>query len=368
MNVIAEFLLWFAAAEAIVIAAQLPFRKKTRKPVGRALLIAGKALLGIAFGALVLAGPVQLRPVQPLMTGLYAALLADAAGDALYRGAQALRKKERRFRAARAAGLACGALFVVFGILNMETVTPKYHTYTSEKLSRAYTAAFIADLHVGSAQPFSVTEKTVAAVRAENPDFTVLGGDIVDDYTTKEEMEATFALFAGFETPVYYIYGNHDRQGYAEYAGGRKFTAADLEAAAAANGVTVLKDEFAVLGPDLVLLGRRDLSEKVSRAATQTLINPVPEAFLLVADHQPNAFREHAAYGADLQLSGHTHAGQLFPLRALYMLIGPCYGDYTEGGAVMNVSAGACGWRFPLRTDAGCHYEVVELEPTVASQ
>ena len=363
MNVILEFLLWFLLAEAILTAAQLPFRKKKRKPAARALLIVAKALLGIALGALVLAGPVQLRPVQPLMTALYAALLADAAGDAIVSVFAALRKKERAFGAAKAAGLICGALFVAFGVWNMETVTPEYHTYTSEKLSRAYTVAFIADLHVGSAQPFSVTEKTVAAVRAERPDATVLGGDFVDDYTTKEEMEAAFALFADFETPVYYVYGNHDRQGHAEYAGGLKFTPEELEAAAAASGVTVLKDEFAAIGPDLELLGREDLSEGERRVATDTLVNPAPEAFLLVADHQPNAFREHAAYGADLQLSGHTHAGQLFPLRALYVLIGYCYGDYTEGDAVLNVSAGACGWRFPLRTDAGCHYELVTLKP-----
>ena len=131
----------------------------------------------------------------------------------------------------------------------------------------------------------------------------------------------------------------------------------------AQNGVTVLKDAYAEIAPDLLILGREDLSESGKRSDISALQNPAPEKYLIVADHQPNSFKDNLSAGADLQLSGHTHAGQLFPLGTLYPLIGYCYGDYTEGEAVMNVSAGACGWRMPLRTEAGCHYEVVSLLP-----
>ena len=363
MNIFIVFSLWFLAAEALLTAVGFILRKKSLKPASRGFLIAGKALLAVLFAFLVLAGPVQLRAVQPFMMALYAALFADAFADAVCSVLFAVKKKERRFAPVRITGLVFGVLFFVFGVVNMQTVTPKSHTYTSEKLKQAHTVVFIADLHVGSAQPFSVTEKTIAEVKALRPDATILGGDIVDDYTTKEEMEATFRLFADFETPVYYVYGNHDRQGHAEYADGRKFTPEELEAAMAANGVKVLRDEYAEIAPDLLLLGREDLSEGDGRAAVASLPNPAPEKYLIVADHQPNAFKDNLTAGADLQLSGHTHAGQLFPLGVLYPLIGYCSGDYTEAGAVMNVSAGACGWRMPLRTEAGCHYEVVSLLP-----
>ena len=363
MNILIEFALWFLLAQALVTLAALPFRNKKQKPCGRAGLIAGKALLAVLFAFLVLAGPVQLRVAQPLMMALYAALLPDALADMLCTLFFAVKKKERRFWAVRTAGLVFGVAFFVFGVVNMQTVTPEYHTYTSDKLEQPHTVVFIADLHVGSAQPFNVTEKTVAEVKALRPDATILGGDIVDDYTTKEEMEATFRLFAEFETPVYFIYGNHDRQGHAEYVGGRKFTPEELEAAMTQNGVIVLRDGFAEIAPDLLLLGREDISEGEGRADIASLSNPAPEKYLIVADHQPNAFKDNLSVGADLQLSGHTHAGQLFPLGTLYPLIGYCYGDYTEGGAVMNVSAGACGWRMPLRTQAGCHYEVISLLP-----
>ncbi|MBQ6163747.1 MAG: metallophosphoesterase [Clostridia bacterium] len=363
MNPIVKFLLWFLAAQAILTAIQFLLRKKTIKPVLRAVLIAAKALLAILFGVLVLAGPVQLRPVQPLMTALYIALFADAAADLLYSITLAIQGRDRSFGVFKTLSLVCGALFFFFGAWNMQTVRPNRHTYTSDKLTDEHTVVFLADLHVlDGAQPFSVTEKTIAEIKALSPDATILGGDIVDDYTTKEAMENTFRLFADFDTPVYYIYGNHDRQGHAEYAGGHKFTPEELEAAAAENGVIVLKDEFAAVAPDLLILGREDLSE-AGRADISSLVNPSPESYLIVADHQPAKFKENLAVGTDLQLSGHTHAGQLFPLRMFYNLIGYCYGDYTEDGAVMYVSAGACGWRFPARTDARCQFEVITLRP-----
>ena len=363
MRVIFNFALWFLLGQAVLTAAQLPLRKKKMKPALRIGVIAGKAVLAVVLAALVLAGPVQLRSIQPFMTALYAALLSDALADAVYSAVAALRKKERRFCAAKTLSLVFGVLFFVYGTVNMETVTPEYRTYTSDKLQTAHTVVLIADLHVGSAQPFSVTEKTVKAVKALQPDATILCGDIVDDYTTEEEMEAVFRLFSDFETPVYYVYGNHDRQGHAEYAGGLKFTQAALQAAMAENGVTVLQDTFEEIAPDLLILGREDLSEGENRADVGTLHNPAPEKYLIVADHQPTAFKDNMAVGTDLQLSGHTHAGQLFPLRALYSLIGYCSGDYTEKNAVMHVSAGACGWRMPFRTDAHCNYDVITLLP-----
>ena len=67
---------------------------------------------------------------------------------------------------------------------------------------------------------------------------------------------------------------------------------------------------------------------------------------------------------ADLQLSGHTHAGQLFPLRCVYALIGlNVYGDYTIGDTQLYVTSGITGWYLPLRNEANCSYEVITLQP-----
>lgn len=363
MSIFITWTLLFLAAEAIVTVIQLLLRKKEIKPAVRMVLIIVKALLAIAFAVLPMAGPVQLRPVQPLMMALYAVLLADAAADLIYSIFCAVRKSKRNFSVAKAVSLALGVLFFVYGTVNMQVVLPHFHIYTSAKLTAEHKIIFAADIHVGSAQTFATLEKEVAAMAAEQPECIILGGDITDDYTTKEEMEKTFELFGSCGVPVYYLYGNHDRQKHAEYANGLQFTAEELAQTIENSGVTVLKDEYADLAPDLLLLGREDISEGGERAQAAMLTNPSPEKYLIVADHQPFEFKENLVTGTDLQLSGHTHAGQLFPLCGLYAVIGYAYGDFTEGDAVMNVSAGACGWRVPFRTEKHCYYEVITLQP-----
>ena len=370
MSIIIGFILLFVLAEALLTLVQVLFKKKEIKPGIHILFAAIKALVAIAFAACVMAGPVQLRKLQPFMMAAYVALLADAGVDLVYSIINAISKKERRFALVKTLSLICGVLFLTYGILNMEIVTPRYHTYTSEKLTQTHTFAFAADIHAGSAQPFSVTKKTVEKIKAEQPDFLVLGGDITDDYTTMQQMQDTFALFKDIGFPVYYLYGNHDRQGHAEYANGPQYTQQDLEDAMRANGVIVLKDNFVQISDDLLLLGREDITEGEGRADPITLVNPNPASYLIVADHQPVEFvKKNIMFGTDLQVSGHTHAGQLFPLKWLYALIGGyVYGDYTHGDAIMNVSAGACGWRMPLRTDAHCNFEIITLEPAKPAQ
>ncbi len=362
MNIV-KWILLFAAAEAVLTAVQFLLRKREIKPAVRIVIIIVKALAAIAFAVLVLAGPIQLRPAQPFLIALYAALLPDAFGDAVYSIICKAKKSKRKFVIFKAVSLVLGITFFIFGTVNMLTVTPKYHTYESDKLTAEHKIIFVADIHVGSAQPFSVLEKEVKDMAGEKPEAIILGGDITDDYTTKEEMENAFSLFGKCGVPVYYLYGNHDRQEHAEYANGRQFTEEELEITLKENGITVLKDEYASLDDEIVLLGREDMSEKEARKDISSLKNPEKDKYFIIADHQPFDFKKHTAAGADLQLSGHTHAGQLFPLKALYSVIGYAYGDFEEGNSKMLVSAGACGWRVPFRTDAHCNFEVITLRP-----
>ena len=363
MKTYVEWIFLFILVEAVLSAVQFLLRKKDFKPVLRYVIIALKAVFAIAFAALVLAGPVFLRPVQPLLVAAYAVLLPDAFGDLVYSLICTFSKKERKFVIAKVLSLVLGVLFFAYGTLNMQLVTPKYHQYTSSKISQEHKLVFVADLHVGSAQSFEITKKTISKIKSENPDFIILGGDITDDYTTKGEMEETYKLFGEIGVPVYYVDGNHEVVQHEKYMkNGLHYSYDELEKAITDNGIVILKDEFVEISPDLVLLGREDAAVPEQREESSALSNPAPEKFLLIADHQPAKIKEHLEIGVDLQLSGHTHAGQLFPLKAFYSIVSPVYGDYEyEGGAIMNISAGACGWRVPFRTDAHCNYEVVEI-------
>ena len=364
MKLFVIYFLLFVAARAALSLLQFLLRGKTIKPVVRGLLIAAKALFAIALAVLPMAGPVQLRPVQPLMMAAYVVLLADAAADLICSILFAVRKKKRSFGAFQAVSVCLSVLFLIYGFFNMQTVKPQTYTFTSEKLTSEHKIVFAADLHVGSAQLFSTTQKTVEAMKAEQADCVILGGDIMDDYTTKDEMQQTFALFKDFGCPVYFIYGNHDLQGHADYAIGLQYTRDEFEQALQDNGIILLADTFARLAPDVLILGRNDISAAEERVSAVDLVNPDFDSYLVVVDHQPSEFvTKNMTVGTDLQLSGHTHAGQLFPLDLFYNLIGYVKGEYKEQNAVMIVSAGACGWRVPLRTAAHCNYEVITLQP-----
>ncbi|MBR5112011.1 MAG: metallophosphoesterase [Clostridia bacterium] len=357
------WILLFASAELILSAVQFGLKKKSFKASARIVIIVIKALLGIGLGALVMAGPVQLRPAQPIMFALYAALFADAVADIIYSVISVISKRERKFYVSKIISLIFGILFFIYGTVNMQIVKPDYHTYTSGKLNSEHKIVFLADIHIGSAQPFTVIEKEIENIKAEKPEAIILGGDITDDYTTKEEAERLYSLFGSCGIPVYYIHGNHDRQKHAEYARGQQYTPEELEEIITRNGITVLKDEYISLDDDLLLLGREDRSEKELRKEASALINPDENKYLIVADHQPLEFKNNLVTGADLQLSGHTHAGQLFPLGEFTGIVSYSKGEYKSGEAVMLLSPGASGWRVPFRTDSHCRYEVITLKP-----
>ena len=364
MTFFIPWVLWFLFALLVFSAVQFFFRKKELKTALRFVIIFLKALIGIVCAALVMAGPVQLRPAQPFMIALYAVILTDAAADFVYTVICILKKTERKFSAEKILSLIFGILFFVYGTVNMQLVKPNYHTFTSKKLQSEHKIVFISDIHIGSVQPFSVLEKEIISIKTENPECIILGGDITDDYTTREETEKLYRLFGSCGIPVYYLYGNHDRQKHAEYAEGRQYTVEELEKILTENGITLLKDEFVSLGDDLMLLGREDISEeKRAKASELAGKNPDNNKYLIIADHQPFEFKDNCEIMGDLQLSGHTHAGQLFPLKAMYSVIGYAYGEFEYKDARLVVSSGAGGWRVPFRTDSHCCFEVVYLNP-----
>lgn len=364
MNTFVTWIFLFIAVEAALGLIRFLLRKRTGRTALRVTVIVLKAVLAVAFAGLVMAGPVFLRPVQPLLVALYAALLPDAAADLISFVFCTIRRRERKFVPYTLLSLALGCLFFAYGTVNMQIVTPEYHTYSSDKLQEEHRVVFVSDLHVGGSQSFETTQKTIEQIGGEDPDLIILGGDITDDYTSKAEMEETYRLFGALGVPVYYIDGNHEVVQHEKYLpDGLPYTRQELENALEENGITVLKDAYVELKPDLMLLGREDAAS-AERQSAEALTNPAPERCLLVADHQPQSIGEHLKLGADLQLSGHTHAGQFFPLKWIYSFFIDACGEYDYGdGTVLIVSAGASGWRVPFRTDAHCRYEVVTLTP-----
>lgn len=296
---------------------------------------------------------------------LYAALFGMVLSELVCSLQYLFRRRKLSRTAFRILSAAVFSVLLLYGTCNALVIRRHTSVYSSEKLTREHVIVFLSDAHAGRSQPPEVLEKAVKEIREMNPELILLGGDITDEYTTKEEMERIYALFGSTDIPTYLVFGNHDRQNSADTANGRQYSVEELESAIQQNGIVLLKDSFIKVSDDLVLLGREDMSDENGRKESSELINPSPEAFFLTVDHSP--YETDAAFrkiGMDLQLSGHSHAGQLFPLCTVFELAGyECYREYRHGNTVLYVSPGTSGWGYPFRTDKHCEYEVLTLRP-----
>ena len=129
----------------------------------------------------------------------------------------------------------------------------------------------------------------------ENADLVVLCGDLVDESTTRAELEEAFQQLGTIKSKygVFYVFGNHDK---ANYRNTSDYTEEDLRSALRENGITVLEDTAYEIDPNLTLIGRKDRSEL--RESADALADGLDqEKFLLMLDHQPQEYVEAEAAG-----------------------------------------------------------------------
>lgn len=248
-----------------------------------------------------------------------------------------------------------------YGIYNLHHIKPTSYTLFTDKDIEPTKIVFLADLHYPTGMtPYSLT-KLVSHLEKENPDFYALGGDIVDEFTTKDEMETVFAELGKLSqvAPVYYVYGNHDNQHYSSQP---VFTKEEIKKELEQNQIQVLQDTV-VQTDAITLIGREDAEEK-DRKSLEELAGPTEDTYKIVLDHQPIELDNCIQNDIDLQISGHTHRGQIFPLGFLSNLFRVNEHDYgikQQEGFTQITSSGVNGWGFPLRTEGKSEYVVIHI-------
>lgn len=254
-------------------------------------------------------------------------------------------------------------LIMGYGYINIGQVRrTEYQLETKKELEHELKIVQISDLHMGTAMNLTKLEQYCDEIAAENPDILALTGDIFDESTKWEEMEAAAELLAGIETKygIYYVFGNHD---YNSYRITPNYTADELRSTLTEKGIQILEEVAVTVADGLVIAGRTDIS--AGRGELSQVIRDVPEdAYLLLLDHQPVELAENAAAGVDLSLSGHTHAGQIWPTGQLSELVGVVelnYGPKQIEDYQAIVSSGIAGWGYPIRTGGHSEYVVITL-------
>ncbi len=274
---------------------------------------------------------------------------------------------------ARAGGLAAAltvALVTGYGYFNMHHVVVTRYTVSTSKQIRpeGYRLVFVSDLHFETTMDLEKLRTYCDRMEAEEPDLVVLGGDIVDEDTSLQGVKETFEALAGISSTygTFYVYGNHDKGRYARDC---DFTQEQLAELITASGVKILEDQSVPLNGELSITGRRDRSDagrdQPARMPSGQLSDGLPEeGYHILADHQPRDMEENAEAGYDLMLSGHTHAGQMWPVGLITTLFDKGtvnYGQKTFGEMELIVSSGIAGWGYPLRTGKHSEYVVVNI-------
>jgi predicted MPP superfamily phosphohydrolase len=253
-------------------------------------------------------------------------------------------------------GLSLFALFgATAGAIRIKKVRISLKKLSPEK--NGYRIAQITDLHVGSTIGLSYVKTVVDETNALKADLIVITGDLVDG--SVKELEPFVEPLKKLKAPdgVYFITGNHeyytqDVPGWYDWLRG--------------IGITPLENERVSIGGQkgFDLAGLPDLAARqfgVIPDLEKTLAGRDPAKPVIVLSHQPVTFRESKKQGIDLQLSGHTHGGQLFPFYYLVRLAQPYMaGLYREEDSQLYVSCGTGYWGPPMRL--GAPSEITELE------
>ncbi len=216
----------------------------------------------------------------------------------------------------------------------------------------------ISDLHIGPILGRRFAERLVARVNRLEPDLVAVTGDLVDGSVRQLQGEVAPLADLRARHGVFFVTGNHDH-----YSGANAWAAH-----AEALGMRVLRNQrvdirdrgavFDLVGVDDHrgdLLGSGGREDLPAALAGRDAARP---AVLLA--HDPSTFRRASALGIDLQLSGHTHGGQIWPFGWLVRLMIPFVaGRYRRNGAELYVSRGTGFWGPPMRLLAPA--EVTEL-------
>ncbi len=222
----------------------------------------------------------------------------------------------------------------------------------------------ISDLHFGVTLNERNLTDELEKINRVNPDLIVLTGDIFDENTTKKEMKFASKQLGSLNSKygIYYILGNHDPNYYAR---DKKYTEEEMLEELRKNRIHLLLDEVMEINSDFYLVGRKDFSLGKREDLGQLTENLDFNKLVILLDHQPLDLYEAENIGIDLQLSGHTHAGQIWPLGLLMDLTDVysiTYGKYQSQGYTLLVSSGMGGWNYPFRTSKCAEYVVVKMK------
>lgn len=238
---------------------------------------------------------------------------------------------------------------------------------------RSIKVVLAADLHLGYSIGYRQAEKIAEKINEAEPDLVCLAGDIFDNhYGALDDPEKIREALSGIRSKygVYACYGNHDYEeqilaGFTFDSEEHVYIGDKMRQLLDDAGIRTLEDETVLIDDSFYLSGRKDYSSRKKsgniRMSPEELLSGLDhDKPIIVMDHQPKELQELSDAGADLDLCGHTHDGQMFPGNIVTSLIWENSCGYLKKGDMHNIVTSGAGIFGPYMR-VGTKSEIVEI-------
>jgi predicted MPP superfamily phosphohydrolase len=244
-------------------------------------------------------------------------------------------------------------IILISGIIrfnNPSVIKPVFTT--TKQISKAPKIVVASDLHLGYTNGINKLNDFVELINAQNPDIVLLCGDVFDRSIRPVESKNMMAIMKTIKAPlgVYVVPGNH------EYYGQREKAFRYLSEA-----FVLLRDSIVQPTEDIYIIGRDDYSNRDRKPLKEIMQGIDHNKLIILLDHQPNLLQDAQDAGVDIQFSGHTHDGQVWPISWIAKKVyEQSYGYLKKGNTQYYITSGLGLWGAHLRI--GTRSEIVVVE------
>lgn len=225
--------------------------------------------------------------------------------------------------------VACAVATCLYGIFNARNIKVNEYSVTVNKScgsDKHLKAVLVADMHMGYAIGVDHITNMVEKINQQDADIVIIAGDIFDNsYDGMDDPEGIKAQLKSIKSKygVYAVYGNHDidekiLMGFTFDWGGKQLHNEKMTNFIKECDIKLINDESVLINDEFYLVGRRDTDKPGTEDGTRAEISELTKDLdktkpIFVLSHEPDELQKTADAGADIDFSGHTHDGQLFP-------------------------------------------------------
>lgn len=265
----------------------------------------------------------------------------------------------------------CAAAVCIYGLYNARNIKTKEYSVSVNKSCgdmKQMKVVLVADMHMGYAIGEKHIRSMVEKINAQDPDLVIIAGDIFDNsYDGLDDPEGIKKQLSSIKSTygTYAVMGNHDvdekiLMGFTFDWSGEQKQDDRMVRYVEDCGIKLLQDESVLVDNKFYIVGRRDGEKPCTENGGRKTIDELTKELdkdkpVFVIAHEPDELQETADAGTDIDFSGHTHDGQVFPMNIIVHMVweNPCGLLEKEGmTSIVTSGVGVYGPFMRVGTDA----------------